>query len=129
MSQQAGGAVVQTARTVHHHGIAVVVVSGEIDRMTDDPALNQAVEAVRGAPTGLVLDLGGVSFFGSAGINMVVAVRREAQRAKVPFRVVAASKTVLRPLELSGVNVLLTVHPNLAEALSGLGTLPRQRRV
>ncbi|SEQ90876.1 anti-anti-sigma factor [Lentzea xinjiangensis] len=121
MSRQSdGGVSVLTARAVDHDGIAVVVVSGEIDRITENSPLDEAFFAVRQSPAGLVIDLDGVTFFGSAGINMLVAVRREAASAGVPFAVVAETRLVLRPLEVSGVDALLSVHPALPDALAAL---------
>jgi anti-sigma B factor antagonist len=128
MDQQSHGAVgTLTAHTVDHHGITVVVVAGEIDMMTETSPLDQALAAVRRKPAGLVMDLGAVSFFGSAGINLVLNVWRHAVSDSVPLAVVGG-RTVSRPLEMSGASAVLSVHPSLAEALSAVGTVPPQRR-
>ncbi|MFD4637059.1 STAS domain-containing protein [Lentzea sp. NPDC058436] len=128
MDRQSDGTVsVLTAHTVDHHGITVVVVAGEIDMTTEDSPLNQALSAVRRKPAGLVVDLGAVSFFGSAGINLVLNVWRHAVSDGVPLAVVGG-RTVSRPLEMSGADAVLSLHPSLAEALAAVRTVPPQRR-
>ncbi|SES44629.1 STAS domain-containing protein [Lentzea albida] len=128
MGQQSDGAVsALTAHTVDRDGIAVVVVAGEIDMVTEDSPLDQALDAVRRRPAGLVIDLGAVSFFGSSGINMVLNVWRHAVSESVPLAVVAG-RTVSRPLDMSGAAAVLSLHPNLAEALAAVRTVPPQRR-
>ncbi|MDX3660097.1 STAS domain-containing protein [Streptomyces sp. ID05-26A] len=127
--QSSGAAAVLTARTEVHDGIDVVIVAGEIDRAADGSPLLVALDALRERPpAGLVLDLGAVTFFGSAGINLLVGVVRRAKSANVPFAVVAESRVVLRPLAISGVDALLTVRPDLRAALAALRSVPPQRR-
>lgn len=128
MSRQSDGAVsTLTAHTVDRDGIAIVVVAGEIDMVTEDSPLHQALDAVRRGPAGLVIDLGAVSFFGSSGINMVLNVWRHAVSGSVPLAVVGG-RTVSRPLEMSGASAVLSLHPTLVEALAAVRTVPPQRR-
>ncbi|MFJ5992855.1 STAS domain-containing protein [Lentzea sp. NPDC092896] len=128
MSQQSGGSAdVLTAHTEVHDGIEVVVVAGEIDRMTDAP-LGVALDVLGRGPAGLVIDLAAVTFFGSAGVNMLVTVLRAAKAGRVPFAVIARKPTVLRPLAITGVDAVLPLHPDLAGALAALRSVPSQRR-
>ncbi|MGW6441708.1 STAS domain-containing protein [Lentzea sp. NPDC055074] len=127
--QSSGASAVLTARTEVHDGIDVVIVSGEIDRAADGSPLLTSLDALRESPpAGLVLDLRAVTFFGSAGINLLVWVVRQARAGNVPFAVIAESRVVLRPLAISGVDALLTVRPDLSAALAALRSVPPQRR-
>lgn len=127
--QSSGAAAVLTTRTEVHDGVDVVIVAGEIDRIADGSPVLAAVDALRERPSaGLVLDLGAVTFFGSAGINLLVAVVRRLRSANIPLAVVAESRVVLRPLAISGVDALLTVRPDLRGALAALRSVPSQRR-
>ncbi|MET1073733.1 MAG: anti-sigma factor antagonist [Umezawaea sp.] len=82
-------------------GCVVVDVGGELD-MDSVPSVEsvvrQALEA-HGGP--LVLDLTRVTFFGSTGLTMLLELRTACRDRGVPLRLVADSKTVLRPLELT----------------------------
>ena len=73
----------------------VVVVAGEID-ISNAPALNQHLSAVDGT---LALDLSGVTFLGSAGINLLVQQLRRRGSGRV--RILAMSSTVRRMLEIT----------------------------
>ncbi|MGI5499154.1 STAS domain-containing protein [Lentzea sp. CA-135723] len=126
--QPSGCTAVLTARTEHQDGIAVVVVTGEIDRMTDESPLREALDAVRRGPSGVVIDLEAVSFFGSTGINLLITVERLATSMNVPFAVVAGGQRVLKPLEMTGVDALLSLHPSRVDAFLALRSVPRPRR-
>ncbi|HEX7304631.1 STAS domain-containing protein [Lentzea sp.] len=129
MSQQSDGAVqVLTARTTDHDGIVVVTIAGEVDRMTPDSPVLTAAEAVRRLPAGVVLDLNAVTFFGSAGVNMLAAVWQQAEAAAVPLAIVAGTRAVRMPLAISGVDVLLALYPTLPDALAAVRAVPPPRR-
>jgi anti-sigma B factor antagonist len=73
----------------------VVVVAGEID-LSNAPVLDEHLSAVEGT---LDLDLTGVSFLGSAGINLLVQQLRRRGSGRV--RILAMSPTVRRMLEIT----------------------------
>ncbi|GLY47797.1 STAS domain-containing protein [Lentzea sp. NBRC 102530] len=126
--QPSGTTAVLTARTEHQDGVAVLVVTGEIDRMTDESPLREALDAVRRGPAALVIDLDAVSFFGSTGINLLITVEHQARAMDVPFAVVAGARRVLKPLAITGVDALLPLYPNRVEAFLALRSVPRPRR-
>ncbi|MFD9701057.1 STAS domain-containing protein [Lentzea sp. NPDC059081] len=129
MSRQSDGAVeVLTAHTTEHDGITLVTVVGEIDRMKPDSPLLQAADAVRRRPAGVVVDLDAVTFFGSAGVNMLAAVWQESDAQAVPLAIVASKRTVLMPLTISGVDALLALYPNRSDAFAAVRAVPPPRR-
>jgi anti-sigma B factor antagonist len=73
----------------------VVVVAGEID-ISNASALDQHLSAVDGT---LALDLSGVTFLGSAGINLLVQQLRRRGSGRV--RILALSPIVRRMLEIT----------------------------
>ena len=85
-------------------------VTGELDLATADRVEHQALRALTGrpAPERLILDLGGLTFCDSSGVDVLLAVRAEAERLGVDLRVERACGIVLRTLELTGVLGLLT---------------------
>jgi anti-sigma B factor antagonist len=100
----------QIGLTLERHGEAwVLVVVGEVDTFTAPLLDHDLVEALAERPSLLVVDLSEVEFFGSAGL----AVLLDAQQrfgSDTALRVVAR-RTVLRPIQLTGMDTVLSVHP------------------
>lgn len=90
------------------HGSSVrLLVTGEIDSSTA-PALGRGIDDVlAGAPGSLTVDLCGVSFLDSAGLSVLASAHRLAREAGVALRVLAASRAVVRPLQITGLWQLL----------------------
>ncbi|ANZ40255.1 hypothetical protein BBK82_33710 [Lentzea guizhouensis] len=102
-------------------GLAVVVRAfGELDQDSVAQLSNELEVALAMAtsPFPVVADLSGVTFFGSAGLNELLVRQRQARSARVPFRVVAAHRIVLRPIEASGLEQVLELYPDVDQALA-----------
>jgi anti-sigma B factor antagonist len=98
--------------------VAVVAVSGEIDMLTV-PAMTREIDAaLNKRPAVLVVDLTGVSFFASAGLNALVVAEQQTGES-CSLRVVAASSATRRPLSLMGLDQALAVFSTRDEALAG----------
>jgi anti-sigma B factor antagonist len=83
-------------------GQVVAQVRGELDA-AGNPLLQQTLlQALRRAERLLTLDLSGVTFFGSAGVTALVWVSQHPEAAGKHVRVVATSRIVTGPLELTG---------------------------
>jgi anti-sigma B factor antagonist len=83
-------------------GQLVARVCGELDAATN-PLLQQTLlGALRQADRLLTLDLSGVTFFGSAGVTALVWLSQHPEAAGKHVRVVATSRIVTGPLELTG---------------------------
>jgi anti-sigma B factor antagonist len=83
-------------------GCVVAFVTGELDAASN-PLLQQTLlRALRRADRVLTLDLSGVTFFGSAGVTALVWVSQHPEAAGKHVRVVATSRIVTGPLELTG---------------------------
>ncbi|MFD5828298.1 anti-sigma factor antagonist [Lentzea sp. NPDC060358] len=103
------------------HGLAVVVrATGEIDQTTVAALGTELRTALAMAtpPFPVVVDLTGVTFFGSAGLNELLAQDRRARAAGVPLRIAAAQRAVLRTISASGLDEVLHVHPDVEQALA-----------
>jgi anti-sigma B factor antagonist len=84
-----------------------VVAAGEIDSTTA-PLLGEQLDLLleRGVPE-FVVDLGRVTFLDSAGLCVLAAAHRRALRQDVRMRVLASSRAVIRPLQITGLWELL----------------------
>ncbi|SDP23720.1 anti-sigma B factor antagonist [Klenkia soli] len=97
-------------------GELVARVSGTLDA-SHGPQLHQALlGALRQAPTRLVVDLSGVEYFGSAGVTALVWLSQHPEAAGKHVRVVATSRIVTGPLELTGLLQRLDVTGMPAES-------------
>ncbi len=111
-----GGALL-TVGTERHDGIVVVSLTGELDMSSADAAATALRESTIGA-SAVVVDLTGLRFFASAGLNVLLQLRRELQDSGVDVRLAADQRAVLRPLQLMGVADEFEVHASLHDALA-----------
>lgn len=100
----------------------VVRAGGEVDSGTVEPlseALGTAVSQAGTHPARLVIiDLDGVTYFGSAGLNALLNCSEKARAEGVAVRVVATSVEVLRPIEVTKISAVLPPYRTLTEALA-----------
>jgi anti-sigma B factor antagonist len=105
-------------------GRAVVLhLAGELDMVTAPGFAEQVQTHVTdrdqdGRSVTLILDLSDITFLGSAGLAVLAEARNLALARAVDVRVVARSRTVLRPMEVTGLDKVLTVVPDMASAIS-----------
>lgn len=111
VSQDVGGAAV------------VVSVVGEVDSgsvASLQPLLDAAVDTAGGHPNKLlILELGRVTYFGSAGLNAVLECYEKGFAAGVSVRVVAANPEVVRPIEVTRLDKVLRPYGTVADAVEG----------
>ncbi|MDH6697370.1 STAS domain-containing protein [Streptomyces griseoviridis] len=97
-------------------GVRVVALRGELDHAArvdlGDVLHPPGEEAPR-----TVADLSGVTFMDSSGINILIAAHRAAVQSEGWLRVVGAQPSVLRVLELVGLDLVIPCFPTLAQAL------------
>lgn len=106
---------------VHHDvdGILVITVTGEIDLGTAS-ALHTAVAAGIDRSYGepCILDLTAVTFLGSTGLTALVDATRHANARREPLRIVVdANRPVIRPIEVTGLDDVLTLYHSVDEAV------------
>lgn len=103
---------------------AVLRASGEIDMLTA-PVLADRVSRYFAESTGpyrpLVFDLGGVGFLGSAGLAVLAAAAVAAAEHEGAVWVVAPTRVVLRPLQVTGLDGVLQVRTDVDTALAEAG--------
>ena len=81
--------------TTDSSDVVVVTVVGEVD-MTTAPELTKAIDGVAGTARKVVVDLSGVTFLDSSGLNALVRGRRELAAADRELSVVAPPAGVVR---------------------------------
>lgn len=90
----------------------VLTVAGEVDSSTA-PSLRAVVDSAFAdrVPT-LTVDLDGVTFLDSAGLSVLAGAHRRAVEDGVLLRVLASTRAVVRPLQITGLYDLLAVQPS-----------------
>ncbi|GLZ34606.1 hypothetical protein Lesp02_67930 [Lentzea sp. NBRC 105346] len=97
--------------------VVVLHVSGELDTTSTaeltSPINTHVVEANRA----VVIDLSGVRFLGSAGLEALVVGQQRAASAGVEFILVADTRAPLRPIEATGLDSVFTIVPSVELAV------------
>ena len=97
----------------------VITADGEIDIETTPPLREHLQTALQlQPPWPVVLDLTGVSFLDSTALTVLVEAQRRATRGGRGFCVVASQRSVRRMLEVTNLDRVLTVYPDLDSALA-----------
>jgi anti-anti-sigma factor len=119
------GAVATTLRIKQdvRESAVVLGVAGDIDSATVDALIRQFDHALSLASDHsqrlLVVDLGKVTYFGSAGLNALLGCYQSGLADDVAVRVVATVAEVMRPLEVTKLDAVIRPYPSVAQALAG----------
>ena len=115
-------ALLEVKKDVREAGV-IVSADGEIDSGTVDTLvshLDAALEEALSHPTRiLVLELGDVTYFGSAGLNAVLGCYEKGMADGVSVRVVASNAEVIMPIQVTKLDRLLKPYPTVMDALDG----------
>ncbi|MEY7971129.1 STAS domain-containing protein [Saccharomonospora xinjiangensis] len=97
-------------------GLVVIRVAGEID-ILGAPTLRRCIESCVFGASALVLDLSGTTFFGAAGLSVLVRTSALVERRHVRWALVCPT-AVLRPLRVTDLDRELPVCTDFAEAVA-----------
>jgi anti-sigma B factor antagonist len=112
-----------TTSVAHREGVAVVSIGGEIDLSTA-PAFEAAIAgALDDDPPVLVIELSEVRFMASAGLRILAATHEKASES-ARIAIVANNAATSRPIQLTGLDKVMSLYPTLDDALTAIGTGP-----
>jgi anti-anti-sigma factor len=97
------------------HDRTVVTISGDLDRDTGGTLRDILVAAVDTGTGQVVVDLSAIDFVGSRALGTLVVAARRAHDQHREFSVVATHPTVVRSMELTGLDRFLRLAARLAE--------------
>ncbi|MGV2920362.1 MULTISPECIES: STAS domain-containing protein [Streptomyces] len=100
-------------------GVRVLSVSGEIDHDTMGPVRDALLPPDAVTPRRLVADLGAVTFMDSSGINLFLAAHQTISASGGWLRIAGAGSAVRRVIEIVGLDLIVSCHPTVEEALTG----------
>jgi anti-sigma B factor antagonist len=97
----------------------VITLPEEID-ITNSPRLREALLAVISRrPAVVVADMTATTFCDSSGMTAIVTAYRQAVAVGADLRIVVRHPAPLRVFELSGIDTVISMYPDLPAALSG----------
>jgi anti-sigma B factor antagonist len=99
---------------------AVVAASGEVDLTNADGLRNVLLSALDAGARGLVVDMTATTFLDSAGVTALVRTSRRASATGTTLRLAVTAPSVLRVLDLVGLDRLIGVYPGVSEAVASL---------
>jgi anti-sigma B factor antagonist len=105
-----------TTTVVRHLDYRVLALAGEIDMHTAPGLRVEIFELIEEEPQPLVVDLTGITFCDSAGINVAAAARKHADRHGVTFAFAGLNARVDRVFRMTGMNRLIPTYATLPEA-------------
>jgi anti-anti-sigma factor len=113
---------------VHHDGVPVARMSGEID-LTRAAAISIALlHAVTNQDHGLVLDLREATYLDSAGVNVIFEVAERLSSRQQRLAAVVPHKAIIeRVISLVNLRSVLETYADLDEAVGSIRALERDR--
>jgi anti-sigma B factor antagonist len=101
-------------------GATVLTLTGEVDMLTA-PVLRQGIDEQFSADLApIIVDLSRVEFFGSTALDVMVKTQQRASAEGRDFLLVAGTRVVRRPLEVTGLDAVLSVYDDLDLALEAV---------
>ncbi|MEU6777065.1 STAS domain-containing protein [Streptomyces sp. NPDC046759] len=119
-----GQVVVVTAgpavETFHTDPCLVAQVRGEMDHLTNPIITPQILELVNSGAQCIVLDMSGVQFCDSSGLNVLLAARRDAERAGATLALACLPSFLRQLLRMTGVDQVLRLYDTVMDAEAAL---------
>jgi anti-anti-sigma factor len=112
--------LLQVRQDVRDGGV-VVSFGGEIDTSNVATLVSHLTDALKAAAEGpsrvLVIELGEVTYFGSAGLNAVLTCYEQGLAQGVAVRVAAGNAEVLRPIQVTKLDTVLRPFGTVTAAI------------
>lgn len=105
-------------------GVVVVALSGDYDLGRAAALHTDLLDALRSRPTGIVVDLGEVSFIDLACLRTMANLGRRSVAVGTWFRLAGPSPIARRLLEITGLCASLPCYPDVELALRGARARP-----
>lgn len=102
-------------------GTVVIAVRDEVDLCTSPLQHARLLANLHDTIPHVIIDLTEVSFFGAAGLTVLVTTRQAATAAGIRLSIVARTRRVMLPLSITEMADVFDFYPDLPHALRRLG--------
>jgi anti-anti-sigma factor len=109
-----------TCSVSHGPGYVVVSVAGDVDASTEQRFRDGLTSVLSGGAERVVVDLDEVAFMASAGIGVLMGVRRVLADGGGRLVLAAPHGEVADVLAMTGVSAVIPVTASVADAVAGL---------
>ena len=100
--------------------VQVVALSGRLDLEAADASSPQVLETLDREGEGVIVDMGGVDFISSAGLRMLLAVRKKADAAGKKMALIRAQPAVYKVFTVAALHAVFRFFDTEAEAIEAL---------
>lgn len=101
-------------------GVRILALSGTLDFASADAAQERLLAAVGARPECVLVDLAGVTYLGSAGLRVLLAVDRHVKGFQGVLALVAPEGNVRQVLDLAGLGRVIPTYASRAAAVERL---------
>jgi anti-sigma B factor antagonist len=98
----------------------VIAADGDVDMKTAPDLQAEVEQTLAGGATAVVIDLTGVEFLDSSGLGAIATARNRAGELNARLSVVCANRNALKLFHITGMDRVLTIHPTVEAATSGV---------
>jgi anti-anti-sigma factor len=113
--------VVQFVTRQHAPDVTVMEFTGQLTFGNSLVEVEYAIkDRIRGGSRKLILDLTNLSFLDSAGVGMLVVCSSDMEQKGGKLAVAGAAGKVKQVLEITHINKVIRMYPDLVSACSGL---------
>lgn len=115
--------------TLPREEVALLTVEGYLDVDTATELQHHLANQLHHGRRHFLLDLSGVPFMDSSGMNIILRVYQEARELPGSVHIISPAPAVRRVLDLTGVSLTVPVSESIDEALSRVDAQPEGPRI
>ena len=107
-------------RSMVRDGLGLIKLTGEVDLYTAPRFKDDLVALIDDGVADVVIDLSGVTFIDSTALGVIISGVKRMRERDGHLAIVAGSRPVVRILDITGLNKVLTIFDTRDEALAAL---------
>ena len=107
-------------RSMVRDGLGLLTLAGEVDLYTAPRFKDDLVALIEDGATDVVVDLSGVTFIDSTALGVIISGVKRLHERDGRLAIVAGSRPVVRILDITGLDKVLTIFETREAAIAGL---------
>ena len=107
--------------------VLVIRLEGELTLLTQSEFVEKQREALSRDISGVVVDVGGMSFMDSSGLGAIIGLQREAREAGVVVAFAGFTELPRRVLEVTHMDLVMDLYDTASEAHAAVRELADRR--